>query len=54
VAEESGTSVAKIKSNYQALATKIEAGQWFAIVPDASQVAKYKNYAKELIESKKK
>jgi len=54
VAEESGTSVAKIKSNYQALATKIEAGQWFAIVPDALQVAKYKNYAQELIESKKK
>jgi integrase len=54
VAEETGTSTAKIKSNYQALATKNEAAEWFSIVPNKSQVADFQKHAKELNKNKKK
>jgi integrase len=54
VAEETGTSAAKIKSNYQALATKNEATQWFSIAPNDTQVSKFKKHAKELKKNQKK
>lgn len=54
VAEETGTSAAKIKSNYQALATKNEAAQWFAIAPSKSQVVEFTKHAKELKKNQRK
>jgi integrase len=48
VAEEAGTSIAKIKSNYQALATEKEAAQWFSITPTKAQASNLQTFAKEL------
>lgn len=47
VAEEAGTSVRMVKSNYLELATKPEAKQWFSINPSKSKIAEMKAFVKK-------
>lgn len=48
VAAETGTSERMVKSNYMALATKVEAKRWFAIRPTKARRATLKAYVKSL------
>ncbi len=48
VAQETGTSVKMIESNYRELVTAKEAARWFAIVPSPKQLKALRQYADEI------